>query len=322
MRPVVIFTHIPKVAGTSLVRKLVLPNYPRDLIKSYKGELDLLRSRGRYQVLVGHSVYGIQHLVTGPVKMFTMLRDPIERAISHYYERRFNVAIDPDSEAIVTLGSKEGLANLASAVTSPGDVILVPNPSYPIHPYGFTKASIENFLENLSLSKNKIWSICSLRYFNPTGAHPSGLIGEDPKNDFNNIFPLINKVGIQEDAYLNIYGNDWPTRDGTCIRDYIHVMDLSDAHIIALEHLFRDHTKEFLTLNIGTGQGVSLLELVRCFQNVNNIKIPYVFSKRRDGDIASLVANNSKAERIIGWTPSRTLEDMCVDAWNWKCLNH
>ncbi len=192
----------------------------------------------------------------------------------------------------------------------------------PIHPYGGSKATVENLLEDLSNNRNDLWLVASLRYFNPIGAHTSGLIGEDPKNQINNIFPLINKVGYGESKFLNIYGKDWPTPDGTCVRDYIHIMDLSEGHLHTLQYLLNEKPKKYLSLNLGTGKGVSILELVKKFQDTNKIKIPYIFSNRREGDVASLVADNSKAKQILNWSPTRNLEQMCKDGWNWKLLSN
>jgi len=191
----------------------------------------------------------------------------------------------------------------------------------PTNPYSFTKASCERFLEDLTNDSKKLWSIASLRYFNPIGAHPSGLIGEVSKRNLNNIFPIINDIGIGNKKILEIYGKDWPTPDGTCLRDYIHVEDLSEGHFLALEYLFSHGQNGFISFNIGTGKGVSVLELVNQFQNINKVKIPYVFSARRKGDVPILIADNTKAKKILNWSPKRDLKTMCQDGWNWKLLN-
>ncbi len=191
----------------------------------------------------------------------------------------------------------------------------------PTNPYGFTKATIEKILENISISNKSLWSIISLRYFNPIGAHPSGLIGEDPLNNTNNIFPIINKVAKGQIKYLQIFGNDWPTHDGTCIRDYIHVMDLAEGHSLALDYLFKENFSEFLTLNIGSGKGISVLELVNQFQKANDVKVPFVFTKRRKGDTPIVVANNFKLKKLLNWVPKRNIDEMCKDGWKWQILN-
>ena len=190
----------------------------------------------------------------------------------------------------------------------------------PINPYGLTKLTIENVLANLYESSLRKWKIINLRYFNPIGAHPSGLLGELPIGIPNNIFPLIMQVALGKIQCFKIYGNDWPTRDGTGIRDYIHVMDLANGHFYALEHLINNSPK-ILNFNLGTGIGTSVLELINTFQRVNKINVPFQFSNRRKGDAAIVVADNSLVKNILRWEPERNLEDMCRDGWKWKKLN-
>ena len=194
------------------------------------------------------------------------------------------------------------------------------SPIKPINPYGNTKLTVELLLKDIfNDSKNKS-RFASLRYFNPIGAHPSGLIGENPKGKPNNIFPLIINVAKGIDKELNIYGKDWPTFDGTPIRDYIHVMDLSRAHIKVLENLFQYETR-YLDLNIGTGIGTSVLDLIKIFEKVNNVKVPYRFTSKRLGDACYLVADNSFLKSEFNFSPKLTIEDMCKDGWNWSQLN-
>ena len=190
----------------------------------------------------------------------------------------------------------------------------------PINPYGLTKLTIENVLANLYESSLKKWKIINLRYFNPIGAHPSGLLGELPIGIPNNIFPLIIQVALRKIESFKIYGNDWPTIDGTGIRDYIHVMDLANGHFYALEHLIYNSPK-ILNFNLGTGIGTSVLELINTFQRVNKINVPYQFTERRKGDAAVVVADNSLVKNILKWKPEKNLEDMCRDGWKWKKLN-
>ncbi len=190
----------------------------------------------------------------------------------------------------------------------------------PKNPYGSTKFVIECFLNDLFKSNLNEWRIINLRYFNPIGAHPSGLIGESPIGKPNNIFPSITQVASRKRKTLNIFGNDWPTKDGTCIRDFIHVMDLADGHISAIEYL-RKNKPLIKDFNLGTGLGTSVLELVNTFQKVNNIEIPYIFLPRRKGDISKVIADNSLAIKELKWNPKRNLEDMCRDGWNWQNQN-
>ncbi len=187
----------------------------------------------------------------------------------------------------------------------------------PISPYGYSKATIEVLLKNLFDSEIGFWKIANLRYFNPIGAHDSGMIGENPIGIPNNIFPLITKVAAKEIDKLRIFGNDWNTKDGTCIRDYIHVMDLAEGHILSLEFLLKNES-QLINLNLGTGIGTSVLELVNTFMQVNNVDVPFIFTKRREGDAETLTADNSLAYSLLNWRPSRSLEQMCLDGWRWK----
>ena len=190
----------------------------------------------------------------------------------------------------------------------------------PITPYGETKFAVENILKDIFKSSESSWKIANLRYFNPIGAHETGLIGECPLNMPNNLFPIICRVAQGKLHNLKIYGKDWPTTDGTGVRDYIHVMDLADAHCSALDFLL-SNKPQVLDLNIGTGIGTSVLELVEKFMKVNKCLISYEFSNKRCGDLPFVVANNKKALSILNWKPRRNLEDMCRDGWKWQMLN-
>ena len=190
----------------------------------------------------------------------------------------------------------------------------------PINPYGENKVIIEKILKNIFDSSKEKWKIANLRYFNPIGAHSSGLIGEEPKGIPNNIFPYICQVAAGKINKLEIFGSDWPTKDGTCIRDYIHVMDLADAHKSALDYLIeRDY--QLINLNVGTGVGTSVIELVETFIKVNRCKLNYSFGERRLGDPCSVVANNELALNTLDWKPKRNIEDMCRDGWEWQTNN-
>ena len=190
----------------------------------------------------------------------------------------------------------------------------------PINPYANTKATIEKILSDLFDSDNLSWNIICLRYFNPIGAHCSGLIGEDPRNYPNNLFPFITQVAVGRRKELKIYGKNWPTNDGTGIRDYIHVMDLAEGHLAAFKYLF-ENVNQIEFLNLGTGIGTSVLELVKIFEKVNRCVIPYSISKRRKGDKDVLIAKNDKAKKILDWVPTRTIEDACKDGWEWQRNN-
>ena len=189
-----------------------------------------------------------------------------------------------------------------------------------INPYGTNKIAIERILNDIYNSSPNEWSIASLRYFNPIGAHASGLIGEDPIGAPSNIFPLIMQTAIKRIEKLKIFGNDWPTSDGTGVRDYIHVLDLADAHILALEFLLLENP-QILSLNLGTAKGTSVLELINTFEIVNNIIIPYEFCERRKGDYCTVIADNSKAFSVLKWSPKRDINQMCIDGWKWQSTN-
>ena len=212
----------------------------------------------------------------------------------------------------------------SSSATIYGDTKEIPfNESSNIKPfntYGYTKASVEYFLKNIFDSDCNQWRVASLRYFNPVGAHPSGLIGENPKGKPENIFPYICQVaaGLREKLY--VFGNDWPTPDGTCYRDYIHVVDLAEIHKIMIYYIF-ERKKINISLNVGTGKSNSVLELINTFERVNKIKINYEFAERRTGDIAISYADTSLMLKKMNWKPSRSIEDMCRDGWRWQ-KNH
>ena len=185
----------------------------------------------------------------------------------------------------------------------------------PINPYGRTKLVNEQILSDTFLSDPNKWRISVLRYFNPVGAHSSGFLGELPIGMPNNLFPIIMKVAVGKLDFLSIYGKDWPTKDGTCIRDYIHVMDLADAHVEALKFIEKSGSG-INTLNIGTGVGKSVLEVVETFREVNKCQIPFKFSERREGDAPFVVADNRLAKKLLNWQPKRDLYDICKDGWN------
>ena len=187
----------------------------------------------------------------------------------------------------------------------------------PVNPYGTTKAAIEQLLNDVFNSLSTKWKVANLRYFNPIGAHESGMLGEEPIGTTNNIFPIITRVASGQIEKINIYGKDWPTPDGTGVRDYIHVMDLAEGHVSALDYLLNENP-QLLNLNLGTGKGTTVLQLIKTFEAVNNVKVPYIFTKRRLGDITSSVANIDLALSTLNWSPRRNLVDMCRDGWSWQ----
>ncbi len=188
----------------------------------------------------------------------------------------------------------------------------------PSNNYGYTKLIVEQLLEKLAQADER-WSIALLRYFNPVGAHKSGLMGEDPQGIPNNLMPYVTQVAVGRREKLSIFGNDYDTVDGTGVRDYIHVVDLANAHLCALNN--RLNAQGCRAWNIGTGNGCSVLEIKNTFERVNGIEIPFEFAPRREGDVATSFANNARAVQELGWTAKFGLEDMLADSWNWQKQN-
>ena len=191
-------------------------------------------------------------------------------------------------------------------------------PTSATNPYGSTKLMIEQILKDICVSDPQ-WSIALLRYFNPIGAHKSGLLGEDPNGIPNNLMPYINQVALQKLPHLNVFGDDYPTHDGTGVRDYIHVVDLAKGHQKAIDRVRT--VKGIDAYNLGTGKGYSVFDLIRAFENVSGVSIPYRIIARRAGDIAECYADPSKSERLLGWKAEKTLEEMCADSWNFTIKN-
>jgi UDP-glucose 4-epimerase len=189
----------------------------------------------------------------------------------------------------------------------------------PVNPYGYSKAAVEQMLADVCASEPG-WRVASLRYFNPVGAHPSGRIGEDPDGIPNNLFPFLSQVAVGRRPRLQVFGSDWPTTDGTGVRDYIHVMDLADGHRAALEVLMAE-APQLLTLNLGSGRGQSVLEVVAAFERACGSPVPYDLVPRRPGDVAATVADPSLAERRLAWRTQRDLEAICRDGWAWQSAN-
>jgi len=210
----------------------------------------------------------------------------------------------------------------SSSATVYGDPHKVPiKEDFPLsvhNPYGRTKLMTEDMLRDLKRS-DPSWRIALLRYFNPVGAHESGLIGEDPNDTPNNLMPYVSQVAIGRRKELSIFGNDYPTHDGTGVRDYIHVVDLASGHLSALDIL--EKHEDIMTINLGTGQGYSVLDMVRAFEKASKRPVPYRITARRPGDIATCYADPSYAYELMGWKAKRDIETMCQDAWRWQSMN-
>lgn len=210
----------------------------------------------------------------------------------------------------------------SSSATVYGDPASVPiredAPLSATNPYGRSKLMIEDILRDTHRA-DPAWRIALLRYFNPVGAHPSGHIGEDPNGIPNNLMPYVSQVAVGKLECLSVFGNDYPTPDGTGVRDYIHVVDLAKGHLAALAALER--LGGLLTVNLGTGRGYSVLEMVRAFEAASGRKVPYRIAPRRPGDVATCYADPSLAEKLLGWRAEKGLEEMCRDAWRWQSQN-
>ena len=188
----------------------------------------------------------------------------------------------------------------------------------PTNPYGWTKFMMEQILTDTA-NANPDMSVVLLRYFNPIGAHESGMIGEDPRGIPNNLMPYITKVAAGQLDHLTVFGNDYNTPDGTGVRDYIHVVDLAKGHVAACDYAAKHNGCEII--NLGTGVGYSVLDIVNTFSRVNQVPVPYVIGPRRDGDVDACYADPTKAKELLGWTATKTLEDMCRDSWRWQKAN-
>ncbi|HEY8048379.1 MAG TPA: UDP-glucose 4-epimerase GalE [Ramlibacter sp.] len=210
----------------------------------------------------------------------------------------------------------------SSSATVYGDPASVPiREDFPTgftNPYGQTKIVCEDMLRAICAADDA-WKVAILRYFNPVGAHASGLIGEDPAGVPNNLMPFVAQVAVGKREALNVFGDDYPTPDGTGVRDYIHVMDLAEGHVAALKVLLE--RRRGFTVNLGTGQGYSVLDVVKAFEKASGRKVPYRIAPRRAGDVAQCYADPALAHEVIGWRAQRGLDQMCADAWRWQSAN-
>ena len=237
----------------------------------------------------------------------------------HYYHNNVTGTL-----VLCEVMERHGVKNIvfSSSATVYGDPHTVPItedfPLSPTNPYGRTKWMIEEILRDLHRT-DEVWNIALLRYFNPVGAHPSGRIGEDPNGIPNNLLPYIAQVAVGKLSELPVFGNDYPTPDGTGVRDYIHVVDLSVGHLAALLKLTSN--PGVVTYNLGTGRGYSVLEMVSAFEKTSGKKIAYNIEGRRAGDIASCYADPSKAKKELDWSADRGIDEMCADSWHWQSSN-
>ena len=273
-------------------------------------EGDVLNTELLAQTLKDFKIESVIHFA-GLKSVGESVEKPIE-----YFEN--NIA---GSISLLKAMKKTGVKKIvfSSSATVYGEPEYLPydeeHPTSVVNPYGRSKLHIEEMLKDVCNSQKDFSAIC-LRYFNPVGAHESGLIGEDPKDIPNNLMPYIAQVASRKLKELNIFGDDYPTKDGTGFRDYIHVMDLASGHMSALN--FLDDNPGWHAFNLGTGTGVSVLELVKTFEEVNKLTIPYKLKLRRSGDVAESYSDSSKAKKLLHWSTKKDIRDMCHDTWKFQ----
>jgi UDP-glucose 4-epimerase len=264
-------------------------------------------------VLRRHQVEGVIHFA-GDKAVGESVAKPLK-----YYRNNLGGAVSL-MQAMDNVGC--GTLVFSSSATVYGDPATVPiSEDFPrshTNPYGHTKLVIEDMLAAQCVAQPS-WKVAVLRYFNPVGAHPSGLIGEDPAGIPNNLMPYITQVALGQRPFLQVFGSDYPTPDGTGVRDYIHVSDLADGHVAALKALL-DQGRS-LTVNLGTGRGYSVLDVVRAFETASSRPVPYQLVPRRPGDVAQCYADPALAQQLLGWRAKRTLDEMCADSWRWQSRN-
>ncbi|MEO2217555.1 UDP-glucose 4-epimerase GalE [Chromobacterium vaccinii] len=288
----------------------------------------------RVQALAGKPLTFIQGDIRDEATLNEAFRHPIEAVIHfaglkavgesvakplEYYENNVSGTL-----ALLRAMKRHGVNRLvfSSSATVYGNPASTPiTEDFPLsatNPYGRSKLIVEDMLRDFAKAEPE-WRIALLRYFNPIGAHESGDIGEDPNGIPNNLMPFITQVASGKQACLKVFGNDYPTHDGTGVRDYIHVVDLAVGHVKAVQALHRQ--PGLLTANLGTGKGYSVLDMVKTFERVNEVAVPHEIVARRPGDIAECWANPAAAERLLGWRAEKGLEEMCRDSWRWQSQN-
>ncbi len=276
-------------------------------------ETDLLNRRQLEKVFASHHIDAVIHFAG-----YKAVGESVAKPLEYYHNNITSTII------LCDIMRKHNVRNIvfSSSATVYGDPDKVPiKEDFPVtatNPYGRTKLFIEYILRDLHVSDEE-WNIALLRYFNPVGAHESGRIGEDPNDIPNNLMPYITQVAVGKLGKLSVFGDDYPTPDGTGVRDYIHVVDLADGHLKALNKL--QENPGVVTYNLGTGEGYSVLDVVKAFEEASGQDIPYEITGRRPGDVASCYADPTKAEKELGWKAERGLQDMCRDSWRWQREN-
>ncbi len=308
---IVVYDNLSNSSHEAVNRVSNLIGQPIEFIKG-----DIRDSASLRQVFAAHQFFGVIHFA-GLKAVGESVAKPLM-----YYNNNVSGTI-----TLLEVMAEYNVKRLvfSSSATVYGDPETLPIdegfPRFCTNPYGQSKLVVEHILEDLAVSDNN-WNLVTLRYFNPVGAHPSGRIGEDPNDIPNNLMPYISQVAVGKLSHLNIFGNNYATIDGTGVRDFIHVTDLAQGHVAALNYLEQQNSPVgFLPINLGTGTGTSVLELVTAFSEVSGQKIPYQFADRRAGDIASCYASANKAKTLLGWEATLSITDMCQDTWRWQSSN-
>ena len=313
---IVVYDNLSNSSREAINRVSSLIDQPIEFIEGDIRDTELLR-----QVFTEHQFFGVIHFA-GLKAVGESVAKPLL-----YYNNNVSGTI-----TLLEVMAETNVKNLvfSSSATVYGDPEVLPidetSPRSCTNPYGQSKLTVEHILEDLAAT-NDGWNLIPLRYFNPVGAHPSGQIGEDPNDIPNNLMPYISQVAVGKLEKLSIFGNDYPTVDGTGVRDFIHVTDLAQGHVAALNYLQKRVGQDkyssigFLPINLGTGKGTSVLELVTAFSEVSEQNIPYQFSARRAGDIASCYASADKAKELLGWEAKLSITEMCQDTWRWQSMN-
>ena len=308
---VVIYDNLSNSSFEAIQRVSNLIGKPIDFIEGDIRDTDSLT-----KVFSEHQFFGVIHFA-GLKAVGESVAKPLM-----YYDNNVSGTI-----ALLEVMAECEIKNLvfSSSATVYGDPETLPidenSPRSSTNPYGQSKLMVEHMLEDLAVS-DESWNLIPLRYFNPVGAHPSGQIGEDPNDIPNNLMPYVSQVAVGKLDTLSVFGNDYATVDGTGVRDFIHVTDLAQGHVAALNYLRQQsQSLGFLPINLGTGKGTSVLELVRAFSAVSGKDIPFQFAGRRAGDIASCYASADKAKTLLGWEASLSITDMCQDTWRWQSMN-
>ena len=313
---VVVYDNLSNSSIEAINRASKLAGQPIEFIEGDIRDAKLLK-----QVFAEHDFFGVIHFAG-----LKAVGESVAKPLLYYNNNVSGTII------LLEVMAEANVKNLvfSSSATVYGDPEVLPidetSPRSCTNPYGQSKLTVEHILQDLAAT-NDSWNLIPLRYFNPVGAHPSGQIGEDPNDIPNNLMPYISQVAVGKLEKLSIFGNDYPTVDGTGVRDFIHVTDLAQGHVAALNYLQQQVSLSqtssvgFLPINLGTGKGTSVLELVTAFSEVSGQDIPYQFAARRAGDIASCYASADKAKDLLGWEAKLSITEMCQDTWRWQSMN-